>query len=169
MKFSACLRNKLKAADGFTLLELILVITISSLLAAVFMQLIISLYQNNSFFNLQNSWQLDAYLVVDFIAFQIKNASRVELISSQEIDIFSYYREEYQWLKFSLYQSGGSNSLGRAIGGDDPVFKDFGRNLALIDRIEDLNFKMVDSDLIKITLYLKEDQEKLIISRLIDL
>jgi len=169
MKFSACLRNKIKAAEGFTLLEILLVITISSLLAAVFMQLITDLYQNNSFFNLHNSWQLDGYLVLDFIAFQIKNASRVDLISSQEIDIFTYYGGEYQWLKFNVYQSGGSSSLGRAIGSSDPGFKDFGRNLALLDRIESLNFEMDASGLLKITLYLEEDGEKLTISRLIDI
>lgn len=169
MKFSACCRNKIKAAEGFTLLEILLVITISSLLAAVFMQLITELYQHNSFFNLHNSWQLDGYLVLDFIAFQIKNASRVELISSQEIDIFSYYGGEYQWLKFNVYQSGGSNSLGRTIGSNDPNFKDFGRNLALLDRIEALNFEMTASDLLKITLYLEEGGEKLTISRLVDI
>jgi prepilin-type N-terminal cleavage/methylation domain-containing protein len=169
MKFSVCCRNELKVEEGFTLLEILIVITISSLLAAIFMQLIISLYQSNNFLNLQNSWQLDGYLVVDFMSLQIKNASKVEIINQKEIDVFSYYGEEYQWLKFNIYQSGGHNALGRAIGSNNPDFKDFGRNLALVDQIEDLNFKLVDPDLLKITLWVKKGEEKLIISRLIDL
>ncbi|MFW5979301.1 MAG: type II secretion system protein [Halanaerobium sp.] len=168
MKFSVYYRNKLTEAEGFSLLEILLVITISSLLAAIFMQLIVSLYQNNNFFNLQNSWQLDGYLAVDFIAWQIKNARRVELVSKQEIEIFSYYEGEYQWLKFNVYQSNNHNSLGRAIGSKNLDQKDFGKNLALLDRIEDLNFEIVDSGLLRITLYLKDNQEQLVISRLIN-
>lgn len=167
MKCLLYCRDKLNTEKGFTLLEMMLVITISSLLAVIFLQLIFSLYQNNNFFNLQNAWQLDAYLAVDFMASQIKNAAEVEIISQQEIDIFSYYDQEYQWLKFNVYQSGGHNALGRSIGSTDILNKDFGRNLALLNKIEELNFKIVEPGLLKVTLFLREDQEQLTVSRLI--
>lgn len=167
MKSLLYCRNKLKTEKGFTLLEMLLVITISSLLAVIFLQLILNLYQNNNFFNLQNAWQLDAYLAVDFMASQIKNAVKVEVISQQEIDIFSYYDQEYQWLKFNVYQSGGHKALGRSIGSTEIMNRDFGKNLALLDKIEDLSFEIVEPGLLKLTLLLVEDQERLTVSRLI--
>jgi prepilin-type N-terminal cleavage/methylation domain-containing protein len=167
MKYSAYCRNKKKSEAGFTLLEMILVITISSLLAAVFLQLICRLYQNNQFFNLQNAWQLDAYLAVDFMALQIKNAARIEVISQQELDIFSYYDQDYRWLKFNVYQSGGDNALGRKLGSKEITVKDFGKNMALLNEIEDLRFEIVEPGLLKLSLFLKEGREKLTVSRLI--
>lgn len=167
MKYLLYCRGKLKSEKGFTLLEMILVITISSLLAVIFLQLILTLYQNNIFFNLQNAWQLDAYLAVDFITEQIKNSKKVEVISREEINIFTYYDQNYQWLKFSLYQSGGNKTLGRSIGGSDLGNKDFGRNLSLLDKIEDLSFKIIEPGLLKITIYLVNDQKHLTVSRLV--
>lgn len=167
MKCLAYFREQMNTEKGFTLLEMLLVITISSLLATIFLQLIFSLYQNNNFFNLQSSWQLDGYLAVDFMISQIKNAKKVEVINQQEIDIYSYYDQEYQWLKFNLYQSKGNNALGRTIGSKVQTDKDFGRNLALLDNIDNLSIEIVEPGLLKLSLFLKQDQKKLTISRLI--
>jgi len=167
MKYSAYSRSKEDSESGFTLLEIVIVITISSLLTAVFLHLILRLYQNNNFFNLQSAWQLDAYLAVDFMAVQIKNAQKVEVISQQEINIFSYYNQKYQWLRFSVYQSGGNNALGRSIGSSDLESKDFGRNLALLDKIEDLKFEIIEPGLLKLSLHLKGGEKRLTVSRLI--
>lgn len=167
MKYLVYCRSKKNSEAGFTLLEMILVITISSLLTAVFLQLIVKLYQDNEFFNLQNAWQLDAYLAVDFMALQIKNASRIEVVNQQELDIFTYYDQEYQWLKFNVYQSKGDNALGRAVGSTEITVKDFGKNMALLNKIEDLRFEIVEPGLLKLSLYIKADQKKLIVSRLI--
>jgi len=174
MNFSAC--SIAKSADfsneaGFSLLEMMLVITISSLLAAVFLQLLVDIYQQNDFFSLNNAWQLDAYLAVDFIADQIKSSKKVEIIDQHQLDIFSYYNEEYQWLKFNVYQSNGNKNLGRSIGGSDLNYKDFGRNLSLFDGIDDLSFEIVKPGLLKISLTVKEKMKsgikKLTVSRLI--
>lgn len=162
-------KNNLESQKGFTLLEMLLVITISSLLTVVFMQLIITLYQNNEFFIQQNTFQLDAYLAVDFISEKIKNSKKIEISNQKEIEIFTYYNDEYQWLKFSLYQSNGNNSLGRSIGGNDLNNKDFGKRFSLLDKIEDLNFECVKVGLLKITLFLKLDEEQIIISRLVEM
>ncbi len=168
MNFLAYCRDKLKEKAAFSLLEMMIVITISSLLTLIFIQLIIDLYQKNDFFSLENAWQLDAYLAVDFIADQIKNSSKVEIINKHQIDIFSYYNQEYQWLKFSIYQSSGDNNLGRSIGSNQLDFKDFGRNLSLLDKIEDLKFEIVEPGLLKITLSVKaKNKENLTVSRLI--
>jgi len=171
MKFLAYCRDKLKEEAAFSLLEMMIVITISALLTVIFIQLITDLYQKNEFFSLENNWQLDSYLAVDFIADQIKNSARIEIINENEINIFSYYDQEYQWLKFSIYQSGGDNNLGRSIGSNQLNFKNFGRNLALLDKIDNLRFKMVEPGLLKITLSVKEKNnkktEKLTVSRLI--
>ena len=160
-------KDKLKSQRGFSLLEMIIVITISSLLAVTFLQLILSLYKNNDFFNFQNAWQLEAYLALDFITEQTKNSPQVEIINQREIDIFSYYNQKYQWLKFSLYQSSGNKKLGRAIGSTDLNNKDFGKNLSLLDNIRDINFIIVKPGLLKITLSLKQNEDELVVSRLI--
>jgi len=162
---------ELKKEAGFTLLEMMLVICISSLLAAVFMQLLVDVYQQNYFFSLNNAWQLDAYLAVDFIADQIKNCKKLEIPEEAQLDIFTFYNEEYQWLKFNLYQNKGINNLGRSIGSSDLNYKDFGRNLSLFDGIEDLSFKIVKPGLLKISLKVKEKlksgTEELTVSRLV--
>lgn len=174
MKFLACFNAKsavLKKEAGFSLLEMMLVICISSLLAAVFLQLLVDVYQQNNFFILNNSWQLDAYLAVDFIAEQIKNNKKLEIIAENQLDIFTFYNEEYQWLQFNLYQSKGINNLGRSIGSSELSYKDFGRNLSLFDDIEDLSFKIVKPGLLKISLTvnekLKSGTEELTVSRLV--
>ncbi len=169
MKYSVYCRSEKNSEAGFTLLEMILVISISSLLAVIFLQLIVRLYQDNEFFNLQSAWQLDAYLAVDFMALQLKNAQKVEVISQQEINIFSYYDQQYQWLRFSVYQSGGDSALGRAVGSTEMAVKDFGKNMALLNKIEELRFEIVEPGLLKISLYLKNDQKSLTVSRLISI
>lgn len=167
MKFLAYCKNNLKNEKGFSLLEMVIVITISSLLALVFLQLNISLYQNNRFFNLHNAWQLDAYLALDFIAEQIKNSLKVEIINQQEIDIYTFYDQDYQWLKFSFAKSDENNKLARSIGSQDLNNKDFGKNLSLLDQIKDLKFVLVREDLLKITLSIEANKEKIVVSRLI--
>jgi prepilin-type N-terminal cleavage/methylation domain-containing protein len=169
MKSFLCCSDKLEAEEGFTLLEMVLVITISSLLALTFLQLILNLYQNNEFFNLQNAWQLDAYLALDFMAAQIKNSAELEVISQQEIDLYTYYNQEYQWLKFNVYQSGDYKALGRSIGSTDITNKDFGRNLSLLDQIEELRFEIVEPGLLKLSLILEKEQKQLTVSRLINI
>ncbi|MFW5736096.1 MAG: prepilin-type N-terminal cleavage/methylation domain-containing protein [Halanaerobium sp.] len=167
MKFLAYCRNKFKSEQGFSLLEMLIVITISSLLAVIFLQLIVKLYQNNDFFIFQNTWQLDAYLAVDFMADQIKNSQKIELINQREVAIFSYYDQKYQWLKFSLYQTDQNTKLGRAVGSTDINHKEFGRNLSLLDNIQDINFVLISPELLKISLSVGEEKNKLVVTRLI--
>lgn len=169
MKLSACFKDKLKNEAAFILIEIIIVIAISSLLAVIFMDLIYGLYQKNSYFNLENDWQLDAYLAVDFIADQIKNSTKVELINEAEIDIYSYYHGSYQWLKFCSYKSKNIKNLSRKIGSQNLDFKDFGRNLSMLDNIKNIKFKKENDNLLKITLAVQHKKESLIVSRLINL
>lgn len=167
MKFLPYCRNKFKNEQGFSLLEMLIVITISSLLAVIFLQLIVRLYQNNEFFIFHNSWQLDAYLAVDFMAEQIKNSQKIEVVNQKELAIYSYYDQNYQWLRFSLYQTDQNTKLGRAIGSTDINNKDFGRNLSLLDNIQDINFVLVSPGLLKISLSVGEKKNKLLVTRLI--
>ena len=167
MKLSAYLKNNFKKQSGFTLLEMLFVICISTLLTAVFLNLIIQLYQDDNFFNLQSDWQLDSYLAVDFITEQIANASRVEVINDSEIHIFTYYDQEYQWLRLTTYQSKGKTNLGRSIGSTDLNYKDFGRNSSLLDNIEELKFTLVSSGLLEVKLILKDRDDSLVVSRII--
>ncbi len=137
MKYSVYCSSEKNSESGFTLLEMILVISISSLLAIIFLQLIVRLYQDNEFFNLQSAWQLDAYLAVDFMALQLKNAR--------------------------------NSALGRAVGSTDIAVKDFGKNMALLNKIEELRFEIVEPGLLKISLCLMKDQKSLTVSRLISI
>ena len=160
MKFLPYCRNKLKSEQGFSLLEMLIVITISSLLTAIFLQLIIKLYQDNDFFIFHNSWQLDAYLAVDFITEQIKNSQKIDLINERELAIYSYYNQKYQWLKFSIYQSDQKIKLGRAIGSTEINNRDFGKNLSLLEGIKDINFAMIRPGLLKDTIKANQDTVK---------
>lgn len=167
MSLLLCLKNRLQEESGFSLLEMLVVIVISSALTAVLLISITNLYQDNNFFTLHNSWQLDSYLALDFIAEQLQNSLEVEIISDSEIDIYTYFAEEYQWLKFTVYESSGQQNLGRILGGENRESKDFGRKLSLLDDIEQLRFQMVEPGLIKIKLLLSSRREKIAISRLI--
>lgn len=167
MKLSVCSKNNSKNEAGFILLEMILVIVISALLTVVFIDIIYGLYQKNSYFNFKNAWQLDAYLVVDFIADQVKNSTKVEIINQNELDLYSFYDEEFKWLKFCSYKSKKIKCLSRRIGSEDLNFKDFSKNLAILDNIDSIKFKKLKNNLLKIQLTVKHNKKSLIISRLV--
>lgn len=167
MKLLVSFRNKFKEKAGFSLLEIMLTITISMFLLTAFIRLSIELYKDHHFFNLVNAWQLDLYLAADFIAGQIKNSTKVEIIKSNEINIYTFYDQEYQWLKFSIYQSKGKNNLGRSLGSNDINLKHFGRNLSLLDDIYNLEFKEIEPGLIQMKIIVKNNKEILTVSKLI--
>lgn len=169
MSYQGSYLNKLKSEAGFSLLEMLLVITISSFLLAIFITTALTLYQDYNFFNLQNAWQLDTHLAADFISSQIRNSKKVELISETEINIYSYYQKEYQWLRFSLYTSKKKHNLGRAIGSNDLNLKDFGRNLSLLDDIKSLSFKKTAAGLLKLKIIVEDGGRELNVSRLINI
>lgn len=169
MNYQGFYLNKLKSEAGFSLLEMLLVITISSLLLAIFINTALVLYQDYNFFNLQNAWQLDLHLAADFITSQIQNSQKIELINEQEINIYSYYQKEYQWLKFSQYISKKKNNLGRAIGSNKLKPKDFGRNLSLLDNIKSLSFKIPVPGLLELKITAVDGEQELTVSRLINI
>lgn len=167
MKFFPCLKDKLNFQAGFSLIEILIVISISSLLTTFFLQLIIRIYQNNEFFIFKNAWQLDAFLAVNFMVEQIKNSVQIEIISQNELDIFTYYNQKYQWLKFSLYQNKKEKKLAKAIGSDQLKNKNFGKNLSLIEKIKDIKFKVIRPGLLQIKLLFVQNKKELIVSRLV--
>ena len=167
MNLLLCLKNKFKDNSAFTLLEVVLVITISTVLAGLFLELLLGLYADQNYFTAYSAWDLDAYLVVDFMAEQLKYSSQVELISAGEIHFFSYYNDSQQWLSYNLYQRENSQALARRLGGDDYLHKDFGRNIALIENVESIKFKHLENNLLEIELIIKENNEEFLISRLV--
>lgn len=169
MKFSVCFTDRLKSQKGFSLLEILIVISISSLILIVFLKLNLSLYQDSSFLNLENAWQQDLYLAADFLSSQIKNSLRVEIINKNELDIYTYYDGDYQWLKFSLYENKRGKNLARAIGNKDINNKDFGRNLSLVNDVEDINFKIIKSNLLKISISAAASNRSLEVTKLINI
>ena len=169
MKFSVFSINKLKNQKGFSLLEILIVISISSLILIIFLELNLKLYQNNNFFNLENSWQQDLYLAIDFLSSQIKNSLRTEVLNKNELDIFTYYDGDYQWLKFSLYENKRGKNLARAIGSKNINNKDFGRNLSLVNDIENINFKIIGTGLMQISISVKANNKNLKVEKLINI
>jgi len=159
----------IKSEAGFTLLEMVLVITITAITASLFVSSAADLYKNHQFINLHSAWQLDGYLALDFIADQSRNAAIIEIPSSSELEIYTYYDGDWQWLKFSKYYSSGMKKLGRAIGGESPENKDIGRNSALLNDIDDIDFEFVDDQLLKIRLVFERDDKVQIISRLVNI
>ena len=163
-------KKKLKESEaGFTLLEMVLVITITAITASLFVSSAADLYKNHQFINLHSAWQLDGYLALDFIAGQARNSAIIEIPSSSELEIYTYYDGDWQWLKFSKYYSSGMEKLGRAIGGESPENKDIGRNSALLNDIDDIDFEFVDDQLLKIRLVFERDDKVQIISRLVNI
>lgn len=169
MNYQPSYLNRLKSEAGFSLLEMLLVITISSLLLAIFINTALTLYQDYNFFNLQNAWQLDVHLAADFISNQIRNSKKIEIINETEINIYSYYQEEYQWLRFSSYKSKKKHNLGRAIGSNKLKIKDFGRNLSLLDDIKSLSFKKTAAGLLRLEITVGEAEKELTVSRLVNI
>ncbi len=164
------LKIELKESEaGFTLLEMVLVITITVLTASLFVSSAADIYQNHQFINLHSAWQLDGYLAVDFIAGQVRNAAIIEIPSSSELEVYTYFDGNWQWLKFSKYYSTGMKKLGRAVGGESPENKDIGRNSALLNDIDDIDFEFVDDQLLKIRLVYERDDKEQIISRLVNI
>ncbi|ADO77027.1 PulJ/GspJ family protein [Halanaerobium praevalens] len=167
MKFSLCLKNKFNSSAGFTLIEILIVLSISSLLTICFLQLVIRLYQNNNNFIFKNSWQLDAFLAVNFMVEQITNSIKIEVVNQGELNIYTYYNHNYQWLKFSLFQNEKGKTLAKAIGSEEPLQQDFGKNLTLINQVKELKFIKVKPGLLQIKLLLTQNKEELIVSRLV--
>lgn len=169
MKFLVSFIDKLKSQKGFSLLEILIVISISSLILAVFMQLSLKLYQDSNFVNLENAWQQDLYLAADFLSSQIKNSLRVELINKNELDIYTYYDGDYQWLKFSLYENKKGKNVARTIGSTDIANKDFGRNLSLVNEIKDINFKIVRANLLRLSISAESNNKSMKVTKLINM
>lgn len=167
MSLLLCLKNKLKDDSAFSLIEMMIVITISTALGAVFLTSITALYQDNDFFNMHNSWQLDSYLAVDFMAEQIKNSIELTVINESELDVFTYFDQKYQWLKFTVYESDNQLNLARILGGEEKEVKDFGRKLSLLDDITELKFQIVEPGILKIKLIMTAGGEKIVVSRLL--
>ncbi len=159
----------IRSEAGFTLLEMVLVITITAITASLFVSSAADLYKNHQFINLHSAWQLDGHLALDFIAGQVRNAAIIEIPSSSELEIYTYYDGDWQWLKFSKYYSSGMKKLGRAIGGESPENKDIGRNSALLNDIDDIDFEFFDDQLLKIRLVFEREDKVQIISRLVNI
>ncbi|ADQ14840.1 type II secretion system protein [Halanaerobium hydrogeniformans] len=167
MNLLLCLKNRFKDNRGFTLLEVILVITISTVLAGLFLELLLGLYADQNYFTAYSNLYLDAYLLVDIIAEQLKYSQQIDLISQTEIHFFSYYNEGQQWLSYNLYQRENSQVLARRLGGEDYLNKDFGRNLSVLENVESLKFNYLEENLLELKLIIKDNNEELLISRLV--
>lgn len=163
MNFKLYLKNK----KGFSLIEILVVILISGLLSSSFVYVFLDLYREKKFFLLENNWQLDLYLAADFIAEKIKNSKKIEIIAADEIHLFTYYDDQYQWLKISQYKTKEKKNLGRAIGSNLITEKDFSKNLSLVDNLEEIKLSKVTKDLLKIELVMKTKKRELKVSKLV--
>ncbi|SFL08998.1 PilW family protein [Halanaerobium salsuginis] len=165
-----CKKNSLDSKQGFSLIEVLVALVISTLIFSVFLQLILDIYQQNDIFNLSSSWQLDSYLALDFISQQIENSKQVKVVNENEINLFSYYRGQYCWLKFCPYTDlTGQLNLGRKLGSDNLNKQDFGKNLALIDDIKSFKITCLSNNLLKIELILGNKKHNLAVAKIINL
>jgi len=173
MSLLLCLKNKFDSEGGFTLLELILALMISGVLFSFFAVLTSSLYKTHLLMGRRSARQLDGYLAADFISRQIKNSAQIDLISSDEIHLYTYYEGDLKWLKFGTYYSEQYKELGRAKGGDDSENKSFGRYFSLLRDIKEIHFFQKSDNILRLKIVLNMQSkgntksEELIISRLI--
>lgn len=170
MNLLVYLKNNINSGSAFTLLEILIVISMSVIIMGVLINLAVGLYSNHQFTNLLSARQLDGYLASDFILECIKNSSKVKQLSNDSLDLFCFYDGKRQWLRLSKYGGEYELELRKALGGEDPVSADFGRNSVLINNLADLTLKLdEENDLLRITIVYQENNLKTVIKRRINL
>ncbi|MCC3143752.1 prepilin-type N-terminal cleavage/methylation domain-containing protein [Halanaerobium sp. Z-7514] len=163
------LKNRFKDDSAFTLLEVILVITISTVLAGVFLNLLLGLYADQAYFTAYSKLNLDAYLLVDIMAEQLKYAQQIDLISEREVQLFAYYNGKEQWISYNLQSQEDGQTLARGLGGEDYLQKDFKRNLSLLENVQSLEFKYLQANLLELSLVIEADDQLLELKRLVQI
>lgn len=170
MNLLVYLKNKLKSSSAFTLIEILIVISMSVIIMGVLINLAVGLYNNHQFSNLVSARQLDGYLASDFILECIKNSREVKQQSTDELDLFCFYDGKMQWLRFSRYTAEGELELRKSLGGEDPVSADFGRNSVLINDLDGLSLDLdEEKKLVKITIVYQINNYRTVIKRRINL
>jgi competence protein ComGC len=170
MNLLVYLKNKLKSSSAFTLLETLIVISMSVIIMGFMINLAVGLYNNHQFINLVSARQLDGYLAADFMVECIKNSSEVKQQSDNTLDLFCFYDGRMQWLRFSSYTAEGELELMKSLGGEDPVSADFGRNSVLINDLDGLSLDLDDeSNLVKITIAYQKNNYRTVIKRRVNL
>ena len=170
MNLLLCLKNKLKSSSAFTLLEVLIVISMSVIIMGVLINLAVGLYSNHQFINLVSARQLDGYLASDFILACIKNSTKVVQESDDVLDLYCFYDEKMQWLRISKFAGDCGFELRKSLGGEDPVSADFGRNSVLIDNIDALSLELDNqNNLVKITIAYQKNNIKTVIKRRINI
>lgn len=170
MNLLVYLKNKLKSSSAFTLIETLIVISMSVIIMGFMINLAVGLYNNHQFINLVSARQLDGYLASDFMMECIKNSSKVKQQSDNALDLFCFYDGKLQWLRFSIYKVEGELELRKSLGGEDPVSADFGRNSVLINDLDGLSLDLDDeNNLVKITIVYQKNNYRTVIKRRVNL
>jgi competence protein ComGC len=170
MNLLVYLKNNLKSSSAFTLIETLIVISMSVIIMGFMINLAVGLYNNHQFINLISARQLDGYLAADFMVESIKNSRELKQQSDDVLDLFCFFGGKMQWLRFSVYSAEGELELRRALGGEDPVSANFGRNSVLIDGLDDLSLDLDEANnLVKITIVYQKNNYNTVIKRRINL
>lgn len=170
MSLLACLKNNFKSSAAFTLLEILIVISLSVVIMSVFISLAADIYDSHRFQNMISAGELDGYLAADFIFECVKNSSQILQQQDDQLELYCFYGGKRQWLSFSRYSRGSEVELRKSLGGEDPASADFGRSGVLINGLDDLIFELDNQqDLLIIKLIYDKENYKNVIRRRINL
>ncbi|RCW50526.1 MULTISPECIES: type II secretion system protein J [unclassified Halanaerobium] len=130
---------------GFTLLEILLALTITAVLTISFLQIISLIYRDHNLLNKRLGHQMDGHLAVDYIFTKIKMAEIVDIPDKNTLEVYTYIDGEKRWLKFYIYQSEGIKKLGQSQGSASIENRDYSRVTSIIDNIEEVKFKKLSN------------------------
>ncbi len=131
---------------GFTLLEVLLALSILSLLCIIFLNVMVSSYkiwlrEENYLANRQNG-EVALQTIID----HLRQAKDINVSpEGKEIEFRCYYQnKEMKWLKYGLYKAGQNLILGLKIADYGKDVVDYSHYMPLINHVTDLKFAKID-------------------------
>ncbi len=129
-----------KNCQGFTLLENLIAILLLAVVSMLILKTILLFNDSLEKVDYRVGVMQDSQLVADYIVEKIEMAKEIELLSESRINLYTIYKDEWQWISFEEYYSGGLRKLGRSIGHEENGLIIYKRPTALIEKINKLEF-----------------------------
>lgn len=152
------MNNNLTSEKGFTLLEVLLAITILTTVMVSLGGAIVNVMSVMAGEEAENSIRQRGRLGIEKMIDDLREAQEIEIIDDSKIKFKGYDQNgDLQWMTYKKYRSGGISALGL----------DKGRTMPVINNISSLKFVDVNGDQTVIKIILKvlgdTDDEKIFI------
>src|SRR6056297_956008 len=109
--------NLINKESGYLIIEVLLAITILASLVCYFNEIMGTIFteweEKTKFISLQERGELS----LNFLADYIRNSCEIHIDNADEIEIKAEYLDQgIKWIKFNIYTSKGSPTLGMKVG-----------------------------------------------------